>query len=166
MMTTLNKKKALFLDRDGVINRETGTYIYKPEDFELNAGILEALEIFRERGFMLIVISNQGGIGQNIYKQMHVEKLHAILKEQLSGHGIELSEIYYCPHHPVSGKCLCRKPGSLMIEKAIARFNIDPSLSYMIGDRERDIIAAEKAGVKGILINSNESLLNYVEKII
>ncbi|MFO7923237.1 MAG: HAD family hydrolase [Bacteroidales bacterium] len=162
----MQKNKAVFLDRDGVINREKGDYVYKPEEFVINRGVLKALKKLRKDGFLLIVITNQSGIAQGRYSHNQVEKLHEILREQLSAHNIELTEIYYCPHHPSAGKCLCRKPGSLMIEKAVARFNIDPALSFMIGDRERDIEAAAGTGVKGILINTNESLLNYIDKII
>jgi D-glycero-D-manno-heptose 1,7-bisphosphate phosphatase len=164
-MLTIARNKAVFLDRDGVINREKGMYIYKPEDFELNGGLIESLKILAEGGFILLVITNQSGIGQNIYTHDHVDKIHGILQSHLSAQGIELSAIYYCPHHPSSGNCLCRKPGSLLIEKALARFNIDPSLSFMIGDKERDIEAAEKAGVKGILVRANESLVDYALKI-
>jgi D-glycero-D-manno-heptose 1,7-bisphosphate phosphatase len=161
MMQKSKKYRAVFLDRDGVINREKGEYVYNPEEFELNEGLFEALKIFRDRGYILVIITNQGGIGQKIYTHKHVERLNEILKLKLSAQGIEIAEIYYCPHHPVSGRCLCRKPGSLMIEKAVARFNIDPSNSFMIGDNERDIKAAEKAGVKGILIKANDSLMKY-----
>jgi D-glycero-D-manno-heptose 1,7-bisphosphate phosphatase len=159
------KQKAVFLDRDGVINREKGFYIYKPEDFEINEGLIESLKILTESGFIFLVITNQSGIGQNIYTRDHVDKIHGMLQSHLSEHGIELAGIYYCPHHPSSGNCLCRKPGSLLIEKALARFNIDPSLSFMIGDKERDMEAAEKAGVKGILVRANEPLVDHAKKI-
>jgi D-glycero-D-manno-heptose 1,7-bisphosphate phosphatase len=84
----------------------------------------------------------------------------------LSGHGISFLEIYYCPHHSEIENCLCRKPESLLFEKAIARFNIDTGQSWMIGDSERDIIAAEKAGLKSILIRSNEDIRKYIDRII
>ena len=166
MEAILKKNKAVFLDRDGVINREKGDFVYEPEEFEINTGVFETLKLFTERGFILVVITNQSGIAQGRYSHAHVNRLHSMLKEQLSRHGIDLAEIYYCPHHPSAGKCLCRKPGTIMLEKAIARFNIDPSLSYMIGDRERDTEAAAKAGLKGILINANDSLIKYADAII
>lgn len=166
MMNIPDRQRAVFLDRDGVINREKGKYIYKPEEFEINEGVFEALEILQARGFLLIVITNQGGIGLKLYTHADVDKLNLMLTNILSQREINITEIYYCPHHPESGNCLCRKPGSLLIEKALARFNIDPSGSYMIGDKERDIVAAEKAGVKGVLINANDSLLKYMENII
>ena len=165
MMNSLNRQRAVFLDRDGVINFEKGKYTYEPEEFQINEGLFEALEILKKRGFLFIVITNQGGIGLNLYTHAHVNKLNLMLTNILSAKGIELTEIYYCPHHPKSGNCLCRKPDSLLIEKALARFNLDPSGSYMIGDKERDIEAAEKAGIRGVLINSNDSLLKYIENI-
>jgi D-glycero-D-manno-heptose 1,7-bisphosphate phosphatase len=161
-----SKKKAVFLDRDGVINRETGGYIFKPEDFKLNTDIMEALGVLRDHGFILIIITNQGGIARGIYTHAHVHKVHETLRERFSVPGLEITEIYYCPHYPSSGKCLCRKPGSILIEKAIARFKIDPGLSWMIGDKESDTEAARRAGIRSILISPNGSLMNYIDIII
>lgn len=160
------KNKAVFLDRDGVINRETGNYVFKPEDFDLNEGVFDALAMLRDRGFMLIVISNQGGIARGLYTHSHVRKIHDILNKKLSVQSISLTEIYYCPHYPATGRCLCRKPGSILLEKAIARFNIDPAMSWMIGDKESDIEAARRSGVKGILVKPNDSLMDYMNIII
>ena len=149
--------KAVFLDRDGVINRERGDYTYQLEDFVLN-DIIEALQIFQEKGYLLIVISNQSGISKGIYTHEQVNYLHLHLERVLKNNGIKLTEIYYCPHHPDYSKCLCRKPDSLLLEKAIARFNINPAASYFIGDALRDITAGKKAGVKTILIEPNSFL--------
>ncbi|HXC03306.1 MAG TPA: HAD-IIIA family hydrolase, partial [Bacteroidia bacterium] len=99
------------------------------------------------------------------YSFADVEKLHAHIQRYMRMNGIEIDEIYYCPHHPDTGRCICRKPDSLLIEKALARFEIDPSISYFIGDRERDIQSAEKVHVKGILIPSNTPLLEVAEHI-
>lgn len=158
-------KKAIFLDRDGVINEERGEYTWLLEDFKLNEGLVEALKVFLEKKYMLIVISNQSGIAKGVYKKEEVEYLHLHLGRVLKKHGIELAEIYYCPHHPDFGKCLCRKPGSLLLEKAIARFQIDPSLSYFIGDADRDVEAGEKAGVKTIKVEPNSSLMNVIHLV-
>jgi D-glycero-D-manno-heptose 1,7-bisphosphate phosphatase len=160
------KNKAVFLDRDGVINRETGRHVFDTGSFVINNGVFEALSLLKTRGYILIVISNQSGIARGLYTHDHVREVHAMLIKELKARGIELTEIYYCPHHPSAGNCLCRKPGSLLIEKAIARFNIDPRMSWMVGDRERDIEAARRAAVRGILIQSNDPLRKYVEKII
>lgn len=165
MKETNNLNKAVFLDRDGVINREKGNYIFNPGDFEFNEGIFKNLSLLRDNGFLLIIITNQGGIARGLYTHEQLDKLHIYMNQRMVENKIEISEIYYCPHHPSTGKCLCRKPESLMIEKAISRFSIDRSHSFMIGDNERDTEAARRAGVKGILINANEPLDNYLDII-
>ena len=160
-------EKAIFLDRDGVINNnENRYYISKPEDLILNTGITDALKTFQDHNFNLIIISNQSGISKKIYSKEDCDRVHDRLKKILSGHGINITEIYYCPHHPEVENCLCRKPENLLFEKALARFNIDPAQSWMIGDNDRDVIAAEKAGLRTILINPNEDIRKYSNLII
>ena len=159
-------QKAIFLDRDGVINSDEGHYyIYKPEDFTLNDGLIETLKKWNEKGYIFIVSTNQGGIARGTYTKNNVEKVHSKLIDILNTNNLTVKEIYYCPHHNEFENCLCRKPNSLMIEKAIARFNIDINRSYMIGDNIKDIKAAEKAGVKGIKINSNQSITTIADHI-
>ncbi len=157
--------KAIFLDRDGVINVERGDYTWLLEDFKLNDGLIEALKIFLERNYHLIVITNQGGIAKGLYKKEEVEYLHLHLARVLRNHGIELTEIYFCPHHPDTGNCICRKPGSQLLEKAIARFNVDASSSYFIGDADRDVEAGKKTGVKTIKIDPNSSLMSVIHLV-
>jgi D-glycero-D-manno-heptose 1,7-bisphosphate phosphatase len=157
-------KKAVFLDRDGVINVERG-YTHRLEDFVILPDLIEVLQLLQKKGYLLIVVSNQSGIGKGLYKQSDVEVLHKYMTEEFTKNGISLSEIYYCVHHPDTGQCICRKPNSLFVEKGLARFDIDPKRSYFIGDKERDIQAAEKAGVKGILIESNISLKTILDQI-
>jgi D-glycero-D-manno-heptose 1,7-bisphosphate phosphatase len=159
------KRKAIFLDRDGVINQERGDWTYLLEDFKINEGVTEALKIFQQKNYLLIVISNQSGIAKGVYKQEQTEYLHLQLERNLKNHGITLTEIYYCPHHPDISKCLCRKPDSLLLEKAIARFNIDASESFFIGDAERDVAAGTKAGVKTIKVEPDSSLMNVLHLI-
>lgn len=157
--------KAIFLDRDGVINFERG-FTHRLEDFQILPDLVEMLKWFREKGFLLIVVSNQSGIAKDLYKQTDVEMLHEHLNTELKKEGITFDEIYYCIHHPDVSNCICRKPDSLFVEKALARFNIDPAASYFIGDKERDVEAAEKAGVKGILIEANSSLTLLKNQIV
>jgi len=158
--------KAILLDRDGVINRERNDYTFQIEDFEILPDIFEALRLLQKAGYLLIIISNQSGIGRGLFTIEDTEKMHAYLLEKLNEQNIRIEEIYYCVHHPETGSCLCRKPDSLNVEKALARFNIDPALSYFIGDKERDTLAGEKVGVKGILIESNSSLLEAIQPCI
>ncbi|MFM8433028.1 MAG: D-glycero-alpha-D-manno-heptose-1,7-bisphosphate 7-phosphatase [Bacteroidota bacterium] len=164
-MTVSDRKKAVFLDRDGVINRERGDYTWLLEDFVLNEGLVEALCALQRSGYMLIVISNQSGISKGIYSRDQVEYLHAQLTRNLKNKGVVLEEIYYCPHHPDFSKCICRKPDSLMIEKAVARFNIDKDSSWFIGDAQRDMDAAVRAGVRAIRVVANEPLDKVVSQI-
>jgi D-glycero-D-manno-heptose 1,7-bisphosphate phosphatase len=160
------KNKAAFFDRDGVILNDTGLYyIYKPEDVKINPGIIESLKKLSDNGYLLIVISNQGGIGKGIYGKKETDRVHQILDETFKTHGIIISEYYYCPHHTDTGKCLCRKPDSLMVEKAIARFSIDRSKSILIGDSERDIVAAQKAGIRGVKIEPNQDIRPVLRQI-
>lgn len=159
--------KAVFLDRDGVINSDEGHYyIFRKEDYKINPGVLEGITLLNRHGYKVIVVSNQGGIGKGLYSMSDTELLHAYLLEQVEKVGGHIDEIYYCPHHPDTGLCLCRKPSGLMIEKAIARFHLDKSLCYLIGDSRRDIEAAENAGIKGILIPKNSDILPICQAII
>ncbi len=156
--------KAIFLDRDGVINVERG-YTHRLKDFVILPDLIEVLQLFQQKGYLLIIISNQSGIAKELYKQEEVEVLHDYLLNEFKKNKITISEIYYCVHHPDIGRCICRKPDSLFVEKGLARFNIDAKKSYFIGDKDRDIQAAEKAGVKGILIEANISLKTILDQI-
>jgi D-glycero-D-manno-heptose 1,7-bisphosphate phosphatase len=152
-------KKAVFLDRDGVLNKELGDYVCRFEDFKILEHNFTALKELQDRGYLLIVITNQGGLAKGWYSVEVLDKMHAQLKRTYAEQGVLISEVYYCNHHPeYNGNCLCRKPGSLMLEKALARFEIDASQSFFIGDRERDVIAGEAAGVAGILIDSDQPI--------
>ena len=151
--------KAVFLDRDGVLNKELGDYVCHFEDFKVLEHNFTALKELQDRGYLLIVITNQGGLAKGWYSANVLDQMHTQLITTYAEQGVLISEVYYCNHHPeYNGKCLCRKPGSLMLEKALARFGIDASQSYFIGDRERDVIAGEAAGVTGILIDSDQPI--------
>ncbi|MBM3402577.1 MAG: HAD family hydrolase [Bacteroidetes bacterium] len=151
--------KAVFLDRDGVLNKELGDYVCKLEDFNVMRHNFSALKELQSRGYLLIVITNQGGLAKGWYSENILDEMHNHLRNTYRDQGIYFTEIYYCRHHPeFNGNCLCRKPGSILLEKAIARFGIEASLSYFIGDRERDVIAGEAVGVKGILIDSDQPI--------
>ena len=154
--------KVVFLDRDGVINIERGEYTWKIEDFKLTVGLVSFLKEVQQKGFLTIIISNQGCIGKGVCTMEDVDKAHQYLKDELKRSNIELTDLYYCPHHPNSGKCLCRKPGSVMLEKAIARYQVDVSKSYFIGDTERDMEAGNKVGLHTIKVTPNDDLTEYL----
>lgn len=151
--------KAVFLDRDGVINRKGGSYyIFRTGDFIFNPGIFETLRLLREKGYILIVITNQGGISKGIYSIEDTERLHKYMTDMLYSEGIDVGAVYYCPHHPDNESCECRKPGHLLFEKAIQEHDIDRENSFMIGDSDVDIEAAGRAGIKGIKVETNSDL--------
>jgi D-glycero-D-manno-heptose 1,7-bisphosphate phosphatase len=161
-------KKALFLDRDGVINhdKDDGSFTYKVKDFVILEDVVEVLKLAKQKDFLLIVITNQSGIGRGIYSHQHVEEVHSKLEKILAANQIVLDEIYYCPHHPSSSNCICRKPDSVLVEKAIARFNINPKQSIFVGDKERDITCALKAGIENVYqIETNSSLKQIIHAI-
>jgi len=158
--------KAVFLDRDGVINNDYDDYyVYRPEDVIINPGIPELLSHIKKRGFLIIVISNQGGIGKGIYTIGDVERTNARILHLLGTFKITPDEIYYCPHHPETGMCICRKPETVLFEKAISRYNIDVSKSYFIGDRETDMEAGIKAGLRVIKVKANQDMSQLKELI-
>ena len=157
--------KGLFLDRDGVINKERGEYTFRVEDFEIIPGVIEGLKIALDKGYKLIVITNQGGIAKGLYTHEDVRLVHDHLFRELKKHGIYLTDIFYSPHHDDYGKSLDRKPGSLLFEKAMAIYNIAARHSFMIGDNDRDIIASERVGIRGIKVTANSSIQPIIETL-
>ena len=155
------KNKAIFLDRDGVLNHEIYDYICRLEDFEILKYQIPVLKRLYDEGYLLVVITNQGGIALNRYTEETLAEMHQQLFAAFEAEGAKIIHAYHCPHHPtVSGPCECRKPLSGMLLEAIATYDIDPALSVMIGDKPRDVAAANGAGVKGILIEPDEQI-NY-----
>jgi len=141
------RQKALFLDRDGVINVEKN-YLYKIEDFEFIEGIFELCQHFIDAGYLIFVVTNQSGIARNYYTEEDFEELTAWMLGVFYEHGIEITHVYHCPHHPdISGACSCRKPKPEMLLQAAREFDVDLENSIMIGDKERDIEAGINAGL-------------------
>lgn len=148
--------KCIFLDRDGVLNRERGTYTYTIADFEIPQGVVEALKQFKEAGYLLVVVTNQGGIAKGLYTSADVKACHEYLQQQC---GYLLDDLFYSPYHPQYTESLSRKPDSFMLEKATAKHQIDLAQSWMIGDSARDIEAAKKIQVKAVqIIAENKSI--------
>lgn len=151
-------QKILFLDRDGVVNLEVGDYVYTPDQFHFVPGLFPFLKAVVDKGYITVIVTNQGGISKGIYGHKEVEVLNQMIRKKFDKNGISLLEIYYSPYHPDQTLSLSRKPDSIILEKALARFEALPENCVMIGDRERDIEAAAKVGVKGILVDSNTDL--------
>jgi len=136
------------LDRDGVLNVDRVDYVYRMEEFIIPPGVGEALRALKDAGYLLIVITNQSGIAKGIYKREDVYLIHNAIQD---GTGVELDDIYFCPYHEkFDSHSLTRKPGSLMIEKAAAKYEVDMDASWMVGDHERDITAGTRAGLRTI----------------
>jgi D-glycero-D-manno-heptose 1,7-bisphosphate phosphatase len=154
--------KALFLDRDGVINHDPGDYTMALEEFIILPTVVQALAMAQSKGYKIFIITNQGGIAKGLYSIEEVHKMHRYLCQVCEEAGVEITHIYFSPHHPDFGNSLCRKPGSLLVERALARYNIDAAQSVMIGDRDRDVVCANGAGVQGVLMPTNAPLLEYV----
>ncbi len=153
------KQKAVFLDRDGVLNRELGDYVCKFEDFHVHEHNYKPLKELQDRGYLLLIATNQGGLAKGWYTEEILAQMHDHLKEECSKHGITFTDVYYCPHHPnFTGECDCRKPKPGMLLKGVADHDIDPSKSYFIGDKFTDVEAAEAAGMTGIKIEIDQPL--------
>ncbi len=140
-------KKALFLDRDGVINIEK-EYLYKIEDFEFIDGIFELCEYYQNLGYMIFIVTNQSGIARGYYTEEDFSKLTQWMIKKFKERKIIIQHVYHCPHHPDINKiCTCRKPEPGMLLDAKKEFGIDLTQSIMVGDKERDIEAAINAGI-------------------
>lgn len=153
------RTKALFLDRDGVINHDPGDYTKSLAEFQVLPGVIETLKVWYDAGFLLIVVTNQGGLAKKLYNESDVYAMHQYFQGLCVQAGFSIAHFYFCPHHPdYSGRCLCRKPGSLMVEKGLHQFNLDPEQCLIVGDKQRDLDAAAGAGVDGVLINTNDRI--------
>lgn len=150
--------KCVFLDRDGVLNKDNPNYTYRVSDFEILPGVLQAVEQLKAAGYLLIVITNQSGIAKKIYTQQQMEECHAYFQKMCNN---RIDHFYFCPYQPTVTASIARKPGTLMFEKAIAKFDIDVTQSWMIGDRGRDIMPARQLGIRTIQIGNE---INELEK--
>jgi D-glycero-D-manno-heptose 1,7-bisphosphate phosphatase len=139
--------KALFIDRDGVINIDK-VHVFLRKDFEFTPGIFDLCRSYLGKGFLLIVITNQAGIAKGIYSEDDFQKLTDWMIGEFKNYGITISKVYHCPHHPdITGPCECRKPKPGMILEAKKEFDLDLSQSVLIGDKETDLQAGRSAGI-------------------
>lgn len=158
-----NKQKAIFIDRDGTINKENGL-VYKLDQFELEDCTIDAIRMINESGYLAICITNQPVIARGLCQICDLEQIHAKLETLLGKEGVYLDDIKYCPHHPDKGypeenvaykiKCHCRKPDIGLIEKCVKEYNIDLSKSWFIGDTTTDIQTGKNAHAKTILVKT------------
>lgn len=153
--------KAIFLDRDGVINQEREDYVKKLDEFNILENTSDAINIIKSHGFLVIIITNQSAINRKLLSVETLNKIHEKLQMYLKKDNTSFDGIYFCPHTPYEN-CECRKPKPGLILQAVNDFSIDISQSFMIGDSKKDIKAAKSAGCKGILLKKNQTLLEAV----
>lgn len=153
------KHKALFLDRDGTINVDTD-YLYKIEDFQFEKNVPETLKYFFDKGYKLIVITNQSGIARGYYTEDDLKKLHDHIQEEAKKFGFYFTDFYYCPHHKdgtvekYAIECECRKPKTFLLKKAAKGHYLTLLGSYFIGDKPADMKLGRKMGLSTILVST------------
>ena len=154
-------RPALFLDRDGVLNRDLG-YPHLPEQIEWTPGVFEAVARANRAGWLVFVVTNQSGVARGLFDEAAVMRLHAWMDGEFARHGARIDAWSYCPHHPTEGvgryrrDCACRKPSSGMLYDLMERFPIDRDRSVLIGDKASDLEAAAGAGVRGVLFEGGD----------
>ena len=162
------KRPAVFFDRDGTLNVDTG-YLHEQEKLQWMPEAQKAVKYVNDRGYLAIVITNQSGVARGMFGEEAVKALHAYMNESLGKIGAHLDALYYCPHHPEAAvpsyrqDCDCRKPKRGLIEQACRDFDIDLGHSLMVGDSPRDVECGRGAGVKGVLYEGG-SLLELLEQ--
>lgn len=166
-----NAKPAIFLDRDGVINKDNG-YVSQRDDFEFIEGAIEACIEFQKKGYLLVVITNQSGIARGLFSEDQFNTLTEWMDWSMADRGVDLDGIYYCPHHSEEGQgeykidCECRKPKPGMLMNAIEDLNIDVEASILIGDKVSDLQAGIAAGVKtNYLVRSGKKITEQGETL-
>ena len=166
-----NTKPAIFLDRDGVINKDNG-YVSQRDDFEFIEGAIEACIEFQKKGYLLVVITNQSGIARGLFSEDQFNTLTEWMDWSMADRGVDLDGIYYCPHHSEEGQgeykidCECRKPKPGMLMNAIEDLNIDVEASILIGDKVSDLQAGIAAGVKtNYLVRSGKKITEQGETL-
>jgi histidinol-phosphate phosphatase family protein len=153
------------LDRDGVLTRERSDYVKTPDELEILPGIYEPLRQVRQKGYRIVVVTNQSVIGRGLANHGDMARIHDRLLRDLANHGCSVDAIYYCPHLP-EDHCGCRKPKPGLIIKATKELDIDLKRSWMIGDKDIDLEAARRAGCRALKVPTNgDGLKDAVHRI-
>ena len=161
--TKLVTGRAVFLDRDGTLNIDSG-YVHQIKDWVWIPGAIEALSLLKQAGYLVVIVTNQAGVARGLYRRSDVDFLHDWVQADLRSHGVEVDAFYYCPHHPDFGSyrnCVCRKPKPGMLISASQDLRIDLSQSWMVGDKISDIEAGDVAGLRTLLIKSDMCEIGY-----
>lgn len=146
----MNQRKILFLDRDGVVNVDTD-YLYKIEEFVFVPHIVALCQAAQAYDYRIAIITNQSGIARGMYSHQDVAALHTYMRGAFAQAGVTIDAVYYCPHLTSQSECLCRKPKSLLFERAAAQLRGDFRQSVAVGDKARDLIPVKQHGGKTIL---------------
>ena len=163
-------RKTVFFDRDGVLNVERN-YLYKIEEFQWQTDAVAAIKLLQAQDYRIIVVTNQSGVARGYYNEADVSKLHNYMQAQLELQQTRIDAFYYCPHLPDASRaeyaqeCDCRKPGPGMILKAMQEHEVLKEQSFLIGDKESDLQAAQAAGIRGYLYQQG-SLLEFVKNVL
>ncbi|MEM2869030.1 MAG: HAD family hydrolase [Thermoplasmata archaeon] len=144
------KKKAVFVDRDGTLNVNID-YLSDPSLYQLYPGVAEGLRMLKEEGFVIVVVTNQSGIGRGFFDETTLERIHDKMRLELAKGGASVDRVYYCPHLPSEG-CACRKPGTALFERAAEELGIDLRQSFVIGDTYMDVAAGHTIGARTALV--------------
>ena len=150
--------KVIFLDRDGVINEEVG-YLHKIKDFKFINGVMDSCNYFLSLGYQIIVVTNQSGIGRGLYKEEDFNIVNEWMLDNFRQEGIRILDVFFCPHGP-DDNCHCRKPKPGLFINAKEKYDIDMKKSWMIGDKEVDIEAANNAGISQTILVRSGHIIN------
>ena len=157
--------KAVFLDRDGVINKERKDYVKTIDELEILPNIDHHIKLLKDAGYLIIVISNQSAINRGLTNHENVNKIHNSIQEFLKAHNTNIDAFYYCPHRP-DENCECRKPKPGLLLRASSELGIDLKNSWFIGDYDSDMEAATQSGCKSLKIDENLSISSAVNQIL
>ena len=157
--------KAIFLDRDGVINKEKKDYVKNIDEFQIFPEISNFIKNMKNRGYLIIVVTNQSVINRGLASMQDIEQIHEFLQNFLLQNETSIDDFYICPHTPHEN-CSCRKPKSGLLLKAIDDFSIDVNNSWFVGDRDSDIQAGESVGCKTLKIEGDFNLEKAVNLIL
>ena len=152
-------ERAFFLDRDGTIIEEVG-YLDRPERVEFFPWTIDAIRVLNRAGLAVVMVSNQSGIARGFFTEAVADEVHGRMAEMLAAGGARIDAYYYCPHHPdgtverLAKACDCRKPARGLVDRAVAEFGVDPTRSFVVGDRWLDVELARTVGAKGILVRT------------
>tara|TARA_B110000196_G_C21070500_1_gene627227 strand:+ start:721 stop:1221 length:501 start_codon:yes stop_codon:yes gene_type:complete len=160
----MNKKKAVFLDRDGVINENRIDYVKNTNELKIFDFVGSAITELKSMGFLVVVVTNQSAINRGLTTEKLVNEIHGEIQKYLKNYETVIDRFYFCPHKP-NEKCNCRKPRPGLLEKAILEIGIEPNKSWMIGDNDSDITAGIEVGCQTIKLDNNFNLKNAVEQI-